>query len=190
MIRLAWRLMVVVGMLAWAVGPGESPAQSMKKRAGTVVNLDGYKSQVFDYWKTPEKEKLEKPMLYRFTLPKGKDYKQDGEIIVKELESSAIAKDVFEEMKKQVKPPPDRKLEDIVNENEIKKDGPKISEVVVRLGAFNGDGKKDKEIADAKVIGAVVETKDKKYFVRLVGPRGMITTVQADLEQFLKDLKK
>lgn len=190
MIRLTCRMLLLFGLLAAFFSSGETTAQSMKKRAGPMIDMDGFKSQAFDYWKAPDaKEKLEKPIVSKFTLPKGKDYPSDGEILVKELSTTDEPKTVFEEMKKLMKPGDGEKIDELSTENEIKKDGPKITELVIRKGTFAGDAK-GKEVKDARLVAAVVETKDKKYLVRMVGPRQMLAIAQADLEQFLKDLKK
>jgi len=188
MVRLMWNALLL-GLLALLMASNESSAQSMKKRAGPVIDLDGYRSQGFDYW-TPLKDKLDKPILNKFSLPKGKDYKEDGEILVKELSEKEGAKEVFGELKKQMKPPSGQTLDNLTTEAEVKKDGPKITQMVIRNGTFTGEGAKDKEVKEARLFVAVIETKDKKYLVRMVGPRIMISIVQPDVETFLKDLKK
>lgn len=188
MFRHTWRVLLFVGLLFAAFAPGESTAQSAKKRGGPTVDLDGFKSQVFDYWKAPDKEKLEKPLLNKFTIT-DKD-KSTAEIIVKELGSNVTANDAFDEMKKQMKPPEGKKIDEIATMNEVKKEGPKISQLVLRTGSFTPEGPKAKELKDVRVVGTVVETKDKRYFIRLVGPRVLIGTIQPDLDKFLQDFKK
>jgi hypothetical protein len=188
MIRLMGSVLLF-GLLAVLFGTGESSAQSMKKRAGPVMDLDGFKSQGFDYWKAPEKEKFEKPILGKFSLPKGKDYKEDGDILITELGTTDGPKEVFEGLKKQMKPPDGQKLDDLTTENEVKKEGPKITSMTIRNGTFS-EGAKGKEVKEARLFAAIVETKDKKYLVRVIGPRLMISIAQPDVETFLKDLKK
>lgn len=185
----ATSMLLVLGALVVFFSSGESNAQSMKKRGGPVLDLDGYKSQAFDYWKVPDKAKIEKPILGKFTLPKGADYKQDGEILIKELGEKESAKEAFEELKKQMKAPDGQKLDDLTTESEIKKEGPKITQMTIRNGTYAGESKGN-EIKEARLFAAVVETNDKKYLVRLIGPRLMISIAQPDVETFLKDLKK
>jgi hypothetical protein len=186
MIRLTWRVLLFVGLLAVALVPDESSAQSGKKRGGPTVDMGGFKSQAFDYWKS---EKADKTVLNRFSMTDPKD-KSSAELLVKELSGSESADDAFAEVKKHSKPQGDDKLDDVISTSEVKKADPKITQMVIRRANFTPEGPKAKELKDVRIVAAVVETKDKKFLVRLVGPRILIATVQPDLEKFLQDLKK
>lgn len=194
MTRLTRQTAVLLGLLVGALTAGEIDAQSTKKRGGPTPDLDGFKAQAFDYWKTPEKEKLEKPILNRFVLAAGKDYRADGEILIKELDEKESVKGAFDEVKKLVKPPDGKKIDEVSRESNVEpaKGGPvKITQLIVTNGTYSEDGSpKGKKIEGARVIAAVVESRDKKFLVRLVGPREMVSVTAADLDTFLKDLKK
>jgi hypothetical protein len=185
--RILFRSLVVVGLLAGLLVPTSAHAQSGAKRAGPVLDIGGFKSQVFEYWKAPEKEKLEKPVIYKFVMT---DKDKSAEIIVKELGTDDTAKAIFDAYQKQVKPPEGYKMEEITAITDVKTAGPKVSQLVVKQGSFTPDTPKAKEMKDVRLIVDVVEAGDKKFLVQLVGPRLLVATIQPDLDKFLADLKK
>jgi hypothetical protein len=189
MTRLLWVLSFLVLLLGKV--PEEGRAQGTKKRGGPLVDLDGFKAQPFESWKLNDKEKVEKPLLYRFLLPAGKDDRAEGEILIKELDPAATPRQVFDELKKLMKPPEGKKIEDVCHESELKKADLHILEFFLTNGTFAEPGPPGpRKIDEARVLAAFVDTKGGKYLVRLVGPRQIVSAATPDLEAFLKDLKK
>jgi hypothetical protein len=154
------------------------------RRHGLTVKVGELTADTFDYWKP---EKAETPILARYRLPRCQEYPEDGEIIIKELPSTVTAPMVFEALRKQMKPPDDSR-EAAIREIELNKKVSTIRELVVRQGTFVGDDGK-KEIRNARLVAAVVESREKKFLVRLVGPKELVLIVQPDLEIFLSHLR-
>ena len=154
------------------------------RKRGPSVQVGDLMATTFDYWRP---EKSERPILARYRLRKCQGYPEDGEIIIEELPASVTVPMVFAGLRKQMRPPDDDK-EVTIREIEFRKEAPTITELVVRKGTFVGDDGK-KEMRNARLIGAVVESREKKFLVRLVGPKDLVRIVQPDLEIFLSRLK-
>jgi hypothetical protein len=149
------------------------------RKRGPAATLGDLSSPTFDYWKP---EKAEPPILARYRLRKGQEYAEDGEIIIKELGSLSV-EDVFEALRKQMNAP-----DAAAQEIELRREAPTITQLVIRKGIFVGEG--NAELRNARLVAAVVETGERKYLVRLVGPKEMVSAVQPDFEKFLTELKK
>src|SRR5437868_1955602 len=82
--RFLFRMLLLGGLAVCALGSdSESAAQSKPKLGGPTVELDGMKSQVFDFFKP---QKAESPLLYKFQLPKDLKSDQDmADLTIKEV---------------------------------------------------------------------------------------------------------
>jgi len=183
-------MFILMAMLLGAFGLGDSSAQSMKKKAGAPIDLDGYKSQPYDYM-TAAKDMPKKPILNKYILSKGKEFKEDGEITVKEVEKTASDKDIVADIQKLFRAASGQKIEDATKINDGKKDNPRTALVTIRApgtGYAGEDGKANK--MDWGAAGVIVETKDKKFLILAIGPRQMVNGLPADLKDWTDALKK
>src|SRR5262245_22658855 len=99
--RFVLRLMLIAGLVLAAVNAGSLTAQSKKKLGGPVIDFDGQKSQVFDFWKP---EKATAPNLHQFMLPKELNNDKDAATLTI-YNVTGDAKDVIAGWKGQFTPP-------------------------------------------------------------------------------------
>ena len=174
MTRLLWSLSFLVLLFGTTV-PEEGRAQGTKKRGGPLVELDGFKAQVFDSWKLNDKEKVEKPLLHRFLLPAGKDDRADGEILIRELDPAATRTGLrrFEKAHEAAGGQKDRGR--VPRERAEKGRPAHAFEFFLTNGTFTEPGSpRPRKIDEARVLAAFVDTKEAKYLIRLVGPRQIV----------------
>jgi hypothetical protein len=184
MVRSLWGALLLGAMLVWGFGAGESSAQSMKKRSKDTVELDGFKATGFDYWKADKLDKeKDKGVLYRFTLAKPKGEPDDGVLLFKEADKGTADEAIIDGEKRLIDA---EKRQPVVSE--IKKAGPKVTQVFQRGTYLGEDGKAKKN--NYRMYSYIVDTGNKKYVVRIIGPTGLAGLVQPDVGTFFKDMKK
>ena len=168
-----------------------SAGQAADDKKGDVVELDGLKAPVPADWK---KEKPANLMRFlQFKLPKNKDDKEDGELVVfKSLSGTAEAnikrwKDMFE-------PPEGKKIDDVAKVTEIKIGGTKAPYLDVsgtyKFKAAPFDPKAEVTLKpNYKMINVIFDCPKGPYFIRMVGPAKTMDEYKKGFDGWLKAFK-
>jgi hypothetical protein len=170
------RVLLLVGLVAWAAG--ELTAQSAKKRTGPVLDVNGLKAQTYDFYKP---EKVEKPLLYSFKLPKSlKGDEKDVADFTIQSTSLSVA-DMVAGIKGKFEPPAGYKIDEVIRVQE-QKGGPAAITTVYIRGSYE---KKPMYV----MLAAHFKVKDQAYVFQLVGPQGAVGVHQSDFYALLKEFK-
>jgi hypothetical protein len=179
--RFALRLVLLAALAVVALSSGSLTAQSMKKKSSTTVDLDGQKSQIYDFWKAG---KAESPNLYVFTLPKELNNDKDAATLTI-YPVTGSADDVIAGWKGQFTPPKGFKIDDVARTENFKVGNANVHKLLIQ-GDYNDNGKKS---ADYRMDAFVYEGKDKKYAVKLVGPFKTVGLHIPDMDAWMKAFK-
>ena len=183
--RVWFFALAVFGALALSAG------QAADDKKGDVVELDGLKAPVPAEWK---KEKPANLMRFlQFKLPKNKDDKEDGELVVfKSLSGTAEAnikrwKDMFE-------PPEGKKIDDVAKVTEIKIGGTKAPYLDVsgtyKFKAAPFDPKAKTELKPGfRMLAIQLDGKNDTYHLRLTGPAKTVDQHKKGFDDWLTGLK-
>ena len=180
--RFLFRMLLLAGLMVGLGSTGDVTAQSKKKLGGPTVELDGMKSQVYEFWKP---QKAESPTLYKFLLPQ--DLKNDDNAADLTIqETSSKADDVIANWKNSFAPPKFAKNIDEVTRVEKFKVGAADVTMMLCQGTYTAGGKK---MDNYRMEGFVFEGKAKKYTIQLVGPFKTVGLHFKDAEGWVKAFK-
>ncbi len=179
--RYVVQLSLLAGLAIAVFSGGPLTAQSMKKKGGPTVDLDGQKSQVYDFWKPG---KADSPNLYQFTLPKELNNDKDAATMTI-YPVTGSADDVLAGWKGQFTPPKGFKIDDVARTEKFKVGNANVTKLLIQ-GDYNDNGKKS---ADYRMDAFVYEGKDKKYAIKVVGPFKTVGLHIPDLDAWVKAFK-
>ncbi|OAI49131.1 hypothetical protein AYO44_18585 [Planctomycetaceae bacterium SCGC AG-212-F19] len=180
--RFVLRFLLLAGLMVGLCSTTPIGAQSKKKIGGPVVDLDGMKSQVYEHWKP---QKAESPNLYSFLLPK--DLKTDADAAMLSIYPvTGSSDDVTAGWKGQFTPPKGVKnIDDVIRTEKFKVGSTNVVKFLIQ-GDYTDGAKK---APDSRMLAFVVEGKDKKYAIRMVGPFKTTGLHMQDLETWVKAFK-
>jgi hypothetical protein len=163
----------------------ESRAQSMKKLGGPTIEIDGLKSQAYEHWKS---EKVDKPVLFKFTMIKTKDMPkdlEDGELLIMPVADGAKA---LEELKTSWDGKATTRTQELT--------GSKLKGTMFfGSGTFLKKPKPDSSITEAKkmpkwrVVAWTVKSGKDDVLIQLSGPVDVVGLHRPDVEAWLKNFK-
>lgn len=185
MSRLSLLAIFALGALALSSG------QAADDQKGDVVELDGLKAAVPADWK---KEKPANLMRFlQFKLPKNKDDKEDGELVVfKSLSGTAEAN--IKRWKEMFQPPDGKTIDDVSKVTEIKIGGTKAPYLDVsgtyKFKAAPFDPKAKTELKPGfRMLAIQLDGKNDTYHLRLTGPAKTVDQYKKGFEDWLQALK-
>jgi hypothetical protein len=184
MVRLPW--IAAVALVAIA-----SLAAADDKEKGTVITLDGLSSRTPAEWK--KEEPSNNLRLAQFALPKAKDDKKDGELVIfKGISGSA--KENVERWKKQFLPPKDKKIDDVAKVEEFKVGEVKVTYLDVE-GTYlfksppNDPNAKTDERPDYRMLALQFDTPKDVFHIKLTGPAKTVDQYKKGFDDWLKGFK-
>jgi hypothetical protein len=158
---------------------------------GTVVEFDGLKSTAPAAW--VEEAPANQMRFMQFKIPKGKDDKADGEIIVfKGLGGSA--KDNVARWKAMFVPPEGKGIDDVAKVSEYKVGDATVTSLDVagtflyKARPFDAAAKPEK-MEGYRMIAVQFDGLEHPYQVRMVGPAKVIDAQAKAFEEFVKGFK-
>jgi hypothetical protein len=169
-------MFLTLGLLAWAVAPGDIGAQSMAKKSSETTEINGVKSAIYDHWK---KEKADKPVLYKFDLGKPKDMEKGDTATMTIMAVKGTEQEIFSEQRQLMK---DDKATTRGPDEEMygKLKGKKLYMV------GTPSDKKERY----RLIAYLFDTKDGgKILVRVWGPSQLMGIHMPNVDSWLKDFK-
>jgi hypothetical protein len=157
---------------------------------GTVVDIDGFKATAPAEWK----EETPGPLRFmQFKLPKVKDDKLDGEVVIfKDLRDTVEGN--IKRWKDDFKPPEGKKIDDVTKVEEVKVGDTKMTYVQIE-GTFlykmrpRDPSEKPQPRPDHKRLGLVFEVKGSPIQVRLTGPAATVDHYKKGFEEWFKSFK-
>ena len=161
---------------------------------GTVVELDGLKSEAPAGWKMGKADN--KFRAYQFTIPKAGDDPEDAELVIFYFGagSGGSAADNVKRWKGMFQAPAGE-----VGEGSAKVEKKKVGDVPVTYVDVRGTylskfppfapNAKTTRKEDYRLIGVVFESKDGPYFFRLVGPQRTVEQNKAAFDRWLGAFK-
>jgi hypothetical protein len=185
----SWFLLFGLAALAGAFAAGEPAACADDK--GTVVDLDGLKSQAPAEWK--EEAPANQMRLAQFKLPHVKDDKQDAELVIFKGIGGG-AKQNIDRWKGFFTPPEGKKIDDVAKVSEMKVGAADVTYLDVegtylfKTRPFDPNDKGEKR-PDYRMLGVVFETKQNPYHIRLVGPAKTVAHYKDGFDKWLKNFK-
>jgi hypothetical protein len=192
MTRAAWVLLLGLGVLAWA--PAAGRADDKKDDKGTVVEIDGLKSQAPAGWKVEEPSN--KLRTHQIRIPKAKGDKDDAELVVfyfGEGGGGGTAENI-KRWKGLMIPPEGKKIDDVSKVEELKAGNVKMTLLDVtgtylyKEKPFDPNAKAEKR-PDYRLMGVVFESPKGPYFMRLVGPAKTVGENDKAFKEWLKNFK-
>lgn len=161
---------------------------------GTATEIDGLKSTAPAAWKA--KEAAAPNRVYHFVLPKEKDDKYDGELIVFHFGNGqgGTAAANIERWKKMITPAEGKKIDDVSKVEETKIGGAKATVVDVhgtytyKMRPFD-QNEKGEQRENYRLIGVVLETANGPYFIRVTGPAKTVEAHKKGFDEWLKGMK-
>jgi len=166
---------------------------ALAENKGGETDLGGLKSRVPESWK--QKEVNTPNRIYHYILPREKDDRYDGELIVFFFEGGGGGvKANIERWKKMIDPPEGKKIEDVSKVEELKVGDVKATVLdaqgtyTYKMRPFDANEKGEKR-ENYRLIGVVFETPKGAYFVRLVGPAKTIDANKKGFDDWLKSFK-
>jgi hypothetical protein len=187
--KRVWLLaLLALGALALALDTGAVTAQDKK---GDTVELDGLKAPVPADWKTEKPANLMRYL--QFKLPKNKDDKDDGELVVfKSLSGTAEAN--IKRWKEMFMPPDGKAIDDVAKVTDIKIGTIKAPYLDVsgtyKFKAAPFDPKAKTELKPGyRMLAIQLDGKNDTYHLRLVGPEKTVGQYKKGFDDWLQALK-
>jgi hypothetical protein len=156
------------------------------------ITLDGMKSPTPKAWKSETPSN--RMRFAQFSIPKHKDDKEDGELIIfKGLGGTSKAN--LDRWKKQFKAPKGKTLDDIAKESEVKIGGDKASLLDItgtylyNPQPFNPKSKTE-ERAGYRMLAIHFEGPKEVYHIKMTGPARTIEAAKKDFDAWIKGFKK
>ena len=161
---------------------------------GTATEIDGLKSTAPAGWKAKETNAPNR--VYHFVLPKEKDDKFDGELIVFHFGNGqgGTAAANIDRWKKMITPSEGKKIDDVSRVEETKVGGAKATVVDVhgtytyKMRPFDPN-EKGEQRENYRLIGVVLESANGPYFIRVTGPAKTIEAHKKGFDEWLKGMK-
>lgn len=175
MVRMI-RVLLLLGLILGLAGT--LPAQSQKKKTGPVLDINGLKVQTYDFYKP---EKVDKPLLYYFKLPKSLKGDEKDIAELKIQPTSLTVADFVAGIKGKFEPPAGYTIDEVTRVTEQKSGAGKYTTVYIR-GSYQ---KKPMHL----MLAAHYEIKGQAFAFELVGPQGAVGIHQSDFYDLLKELK-
>jgi hypothetical protein len=182
-----WCLAVMT--CAAVVGLAVLSAAADKK--GTEVDFDGLKSTAPAAW--VEEAPANNMRYMQFKLPKAKDDKADGEVVIfKGISGSA--KDNIKRWKDQFIPPEGKSIDDVAKVTEFKVGDAMVTFLDVsgtylyKARPFDPNAKPEK-MEGYRMLAVVFEGPKNPYHVRLVGPAKTVEGQAKAFEEWIKGFK-
>src|SRR5262249_35634171 len=175
-------IILSAGLMVWLGSVPDSVAQSKPKLGGPTVELDGMKSQVFDFFKP---QKADSPLLYKFQLPQ--DLKSDqnsADLTISEV--TGKPDDVIAGWKGKWTPPKGFTI-DKVSRMETFKVGDATVTRFTTQGSYDKAGKK---VDDYRMVGYVFEGKKKEYGIEFIGPFKTVGLHMPNMDAWVKAFKQ
>ncbi len=189
MVRVPWfGVLAVAALVAVA---SALPADDKDK--GTVVTLDGLSSRTPAEWK--EEPPANNMRLTQFSLPKAKDDKADGELVVfKGISGSA--KENIERWKKMFQPPKDKKIDDVAKVEDFKVGDEKVKvsyldvegTYLYKARPFDPNAKVE-ERPDYRMLALQFDAPKETYHIRLTGPAKTVEQYKKGFDSWIKAFK-
>ena len=176
--RCVWLGLLVAGLAAWALLPGESAAQSKKKMSTEKVTIAGASSAIFEHWKKDAKP--DKGVVVKFDLGKPKEMEKSdtAELTVIKVEGKKSVEELLSDEKQLIK---DEKAT-IRGPSDYTAGTLKGKQIYI-VGTPAGKSER------FRLVTTVLDTKDGMYVVRLYGPSPLLGVHQPDVDQFMKAFK-
>jgi hypothetical protein len=187
--RALWFLPLCLAALAWGFASRPAAAAD-KKDEGTVVDLDGLRSKAPAAWK--EEEPSNRMRVAQFKLPKVKDEPRDAEIVI--FNTGGSARDNIDRWKTFFIPPEGKTTDDIAKVSEMKVGDAKVTTLDIH-GTYKfkerpfDPNAKEERLAHYRMVGAVLETPNKQFQIRFVGPEATVEHYKAGFDEWLKNFK-
>ncbi len=181
---------ILIACLGVALVAGNGRAENK----GTVTEIDGLKSKVPDTWK--QQEPNSNMRAFQFTIPKDKNDKYDAELVIFFFgkNGGGGVKANIDRWKGLIAPPEGKTIDDAAKVEEIK-----VGDVKVTLLDASGTytvktrpadpSDKGEKRDNYRLIGAVFESANGPYFIRLAGPAKTVEANKKGFDQWLKNFK-
>jgi len=161
---------------------------------GTVTELDGLKSTAPASWKSQPAATAER--VYQFELPRAKGDMYDGQLLVFYFGpgGGGGVEANLQRWKGMIKPAAGVKEDDAYKVTEFKVGNVKVTQLeatgtyIFKRRPFDPNEKGEPR-PDYKFIGAIFESPNGPYFIRMVGPRKTIDEHRSGFDQWLKNFK-
>jgi hypothetical protein len=180
--------LILLGSGALALGVSAAQADDRK---GSVVELDGLRSQAPESWK--EEEPANRMRYMQFRLPKVEGDKADAELVIfKGFGGSA--KDNVKRWKDQFRPPEGKKIDDVAKVMEMKVAGAELTYLDVsgtylfKARPVDPDSKAEPR-PGYRMLAVHFEGPKTIYHIKLVGPAKTVEHYKAGFDQWLKAFK-
>jgi hypothetical protein len=161
---------------------------------GTVIELDGLKSQAPAHWKAEEPSS--RMRTYQIRIPKAKDDKEDAELVIFYFGpgGGGSVEDNLKRWKGMFLPPEGKKIDDVAKVEKGKAGSVDVTTLDVqgiylyKDKPFDPNAKTEKK-ADYRMIGVVYESPKGPYFLRMVGPAKTVGENKKAFDDWLKNFK-
>jgi hypothetical protein len=181
----------MLGSLACSSGYGDGKDDKGKDDKGSVVVIEGLRSQAPAEWKSEEPSN--KMRFAQFRLPKVKDDKQDAELVIfKGLGGGAKAN--VQRWKDQFVPPEGKTIDDVAKVEEIKIGGNDAAQLDVS-GTFlykdpaAGPSAKTERRPEYRMIAIYLDGKNDPYQIKLTGPAKTVEHYKKGFDEWIKGFK-
>ena len=198
--RASWLVVLGLGVLACALGPGRSGARAEDKqegKKGTAVEIDGLQSRTPAGWKEEEVSETARRMgrLMHFRVP-GADGKGDADLFIFYFGPGVggTNEDNIKRYKTMFLPPEGKKIDDVTKVETLK-----VGEVPVTYVDIQGTYKfkkapfvpdeKAELRPDQRMLAVIFESKKGPYYFRLVGPAKTVGQHKKEFDDWLKGFK-
>jgi hypothetical protein len=180
-------------MTAAALGLTFCAIFASAQNKGGETELGGLKSRVPQSWQ--QKEVNTPNRVLQFALPKQKDDKYDGEMIVFFFDGGGgSVKANIDRWKNMITPPEGKKIDDVSKVDELKIGEAKATVLdaqgtyTYKMRPFDPNEKGEKR-ENYRLVGVVFETSRGPYFIRLVGPAKTIAANKQGFDDWLRNFK-
>jgi hypothetical protein len=184
---------IVLLLLGLACNPSasESTTADGDKGKGVVVDLDGLKSTAPGDWK--EEAPSNRMRFAQFRLPKKRDDKDDGELVIFKGLGGGAGPNI-DRWKKQFEPPEGKKIEDVAVVKDIKIGDRPASFLDVRgtylfnPQPFNPRSKPERK-PNYRMLAIYFDGPKEIYQIKLTGPANTVEAAKKGFDDWVKNFK-
>jgi hypothetical protein len=181
---------ILISSLVWAT----SHVQAQNNRRGTVVTLDGLKSQTPSDW--VEEPTTSQMRIKQFRLPAVGNDKDNAELTIFFFGTGGggSAEENVKRWKGMFVPPEGKKIDDVAKVDKMKVGDVNLTYLDVqgtylfKDQPFNPNSSTTRR-PNYRMLGVVFESKNGPYFMRLVGPADTVVHYKKGFEDWLKAFK-
>jgi hypothetical protein len=187
-------LLLAGGLAAWMLGAGRLAAEDK----GTVVEIDGLKSQTPADWKEQEVSDAARSAgrLMYFRVPHAKGDDRDAEMFVFHFggNGGGAEADNIKRWKGMFIPPEGKTIDDVTKVKHTKVGDSKVTWVDVRgtykykRAPFVPDEQAEKR-PNQRLIAVIFDTKDGPYYFRFVGPAKTVEQHKKGFDRWVEGFK-